>query len=594
MPASPTPPPTAVSIDFSVATGPGGVVSRMHGISQGPIIKAAWLDHMPRQPTTTNFTAGFARSEVPSVRVHGMGCIDMDQLWRPYPNYAGQDASDEANYDWTIADECMKNVYSNAALPGLNATIRLGHSRAMRAQYPHYCEGPDDDEVFANVSAAIMRRYLVVKSYPVRDFSVWNEPSNPGSSSPFYCRGPYEYASMYNAVWRRAKAEFGASIAIGAAVGLDDFTRTALSAIVGNGSSANFVDIHIYPSTPSAIPYRIHAKPQRGNLEDMLEDSGLSRTTRVQVGEWSRSIGLDYATDGPGAAFIGCGLVYLDGMTPANSGGAHAVADAFLYAAGKVWEGGQPGSPDMNAATVLNWWGGRMAGGLHLATSGARMPSAAHPNSDDLAVAAAARGGDANGDATSEVNALIAHYMIEPSTPNVKPPTLACFDLSIDLQHVPWTRWSWTQYANVAPGALAAVAWGNGTGTSASLALQMHGNSYSTLHVSPSAVPEGALHPGFPIDAAYSAATAQAIASQACSPPPPRSPPPLSPPLAPTDKSSAGTWAAIGSAVGGIGAATGLACVYAKIRGRGEMCSTRAARTSNQIVLEGADLRSRG
>ena len=32
---------------------------------------------------TTNFTSGFNRTAVPSVRVHGMGCIDMDQLWKP-------------------------------------------------------------------------------------------------------------------------------------------------------------------------------------------------------------------------------------------------------------------------------------------------------------------------------------------------------------------------------------------------------------------------------------------------------------------------------------------------------------------------------
>ena len=43
---------------------------------------------------------------VPAVRVHGMGCIDMDVLWLPYPEYSGHDPSDVSNFDWGVADAC--------------------------------------------------------------------------------------------------------------------------------------------------------------------------------------------------------------------------------------------------------------------------------------------------------------------------------------------------------------------------------------------------------------------------------------------------------------------------------------------------------
>ena len=126
----------------------------------------------------------------PQVRVHGMGCIDMDVLWRPFPAYAGQDPANASNYDWGIADQCMANVYADPNLPHLRAFVRFGHSRAMVADHPDFCQGPDDLNVFAAVCLAVLHRYRRAMGYQLSDVSVWNEPANEieQSTSAFYCR----------------------------------------------------------------------------------------------------------------------------------------------------------------------------------------------------------------------------------------------------------------------------------------------------------------------------------------------------------------------------------------------------------------------
>ena len=75
----------ATSLTVNLAT-PGHDVRAVHGVSQGPVVEAAWLDHMPRSISEDqDFASNFAAADVPAVRVHGMGCVDMDQLWAPTP-----------------------------------------------------------------------------------------------------------------------------------------------------------------------------------------------------------------------------------------------------------------------------------------------------------------------------------------------------------------------------------------------------------------------------------------------------------------------------------------------------------------------------
>ena len=325
----PLPVPTTLTIDVGAPT-PGSAVGAIHGISQGPHLEGSWLSHLARPiHADGDWTAGIARAGVPTVRTHGMGCLDMDQLWRPCSGgagtgckFAGFDAWDDANYDWAFADSCLAKVYANPALPHLNATIRLGHSRSFRPEYPSFCEGPDDVAVFANVSAAIMRRYLVQKEYPVRDFTVWNEPTNDlyhhdrcdalpqfpqyertcsqnnnskmcaefdqtcvwttfdgdgeaARPSPFYCRSPGTYAAMYAAVWARKEAMFADRIQLGVALDRSAYGREVVAYLKGNRSSFDFVDTHHYHPTPALMPYNVHGAGNK-SLEAMLKGGAYS------------------------------------------------------------------------------------------------------------------------------------------------------------------------------------------------------------------------------------------------------------------------------------------------------------------------------
>ena len=77
------------------------------------------------------------------------------------------------------------------------------------------------------------------------------------------------------------------------------------------------------------------------------------RSTPVLLGEWSRFIPA-YAMDGPGAAFLACCLMSLNGMHPSN--GPHFVEDSFVFAAGKIWKGFTEGAPNEHAGVLWEVW----------------------------------------------------------------------------------------------------------------------------------------------------------------------------------------------------------------------------------------------
>ena len=489
---------------------------------RGPLVKKAWLVHIPRQNARSlDWTAGFARASVPAVRVHGMGCVDMDLLWLPRTadggmTYAGQDASLAANYDWTIADECVKNAVD----AGLVVDIRFGHSRALKADHPSYSQGPDDAAVFAQVCAEIADRYVNVKGYGatglVRDFSVWNEPSSPFEDhevSPFYVGTSADYEEMYYAVFKEIKhtrsATLGAKVRIGAALGLDDFSTAFLAKLKTRPAAyagMDFIDFHAYPASPSTLEYQIWGKGA-GSMEGQLTAAGWPKDTPILIGEWSRTIPL-YAVDGPGTAFVASGLAHLNAMAPGN--GAHAVERGFLYASQKIWDGAQSGAPDLNAATAMNWWA-RLAGGAGagaggapptmamLQTTGSALPATKHDTVDFVVVASTAAGG--GGD---EVLLMASHYDTQGLPKGQKPSAMACFPLELSVDNVPWAKWSWTQYSNVLPNKLVATAAGCGDSTTTQLALQMHGNAFVGVRIADAT---STACTGLPESDAYPAAT---------------------------------------------------------------------------------------
>ena len=77
------------------------------------------------------------------------------------------------------------------------------------------------------------------------------------------------------------------------------------------------VDIHMYGDSPLQLPWQVYAAPPDddgpANWEDYFESVGLPRSTPIILGEWSRRIP-HYAVDGPGGAYIMCGLSLLADM----------------------------------------------------------------------------------------------------------------------------------------------------------------------------------------------------------------------------------------------------------------------------------------
>ena len=83
------------------------------------------------------------------------------------------------------------------------------------------------------------------------------------------------------------------------------------------------VDIHMYGDSPLQLPWQVYAAPPDddgpANWEDYFESVGLPRSTPIILGEWSRRIP-HYAVDGPGGAYIMCGLSLLADMAEQPSG----------------------------------------------------------------------------------------------------------------------------------------------------------------------------------------------------------------------------------------------------------------------------------
>ena len=139
-----------------------GVIPAIHGITNGPIISNAPGSAPPcGNNHPADHTARFADLKVPQTRMHGGGEVDLDKLWIPFPEYAGHDPSDPANYDWTRADAAVEQIIAAGSTPYL----RFGHSKNHSASGSCIANldtrtPPDDFAVFAQVTKHILKHFL--------------------------------------------------------------------------------------------------------------------------------------------------------------------------------------------------------------------------------------------------------------------------------------------------------------------------------------------------------------------------------------------------------------------------------------------------
>ena len=488
-----------------------GIVAPIHNLTEGPVTRSNWLVHSTRpDKSDKDYSAGFVRAGVGRSRTHGVGCIDMELLWRPFPRYEGQDATAPANYDWTVVDECVHDWYHNPELLGrqVEMFVRFGHSHANRSEYPAFSTPPDDFDVFASVCLHIVKHLNAGwdggHRLAIRDWTVWNEPSSTVEISvccPFWTGTAAEYASLYAKTRSAIRAEFGA-VRVGAAVnsalarscapghGHQCFDWHILGNISALGEPIDFVEFHFYGRSPQQFAWNIWQRPGELSLEGSLLEAGFPRKTPILLGEWSRFIPA-YAMDAPGAAFLGCCLASFNSMHPANS--AHALEDAFVFAAGKVWDGKTAGAPNLNAGVLWQAWDELVKGTPHLLQSTVTL---AGPDWGHAAVASA-DGGRANSgccelhvvaasDGKAAVSVFVANYNTTVGGGGRVPSIGAPHELLLRVANLPCARVAWKQLTQQQDGrqpVLAVAAQGSAAGPHFQQAVTVRGNAFSVVRI---------------------------------------------------------------------------------------------------------------
>lgn len=321
-----------------------------------------------------------------------------------------------------------------------------------------------------------------------------------GDVSPFFRGTAEDYTEIYSQTYIAVKKKFGndtAQVRLGLAMGANEFSSEVLQRLevkrqeaqVQNSNNnqdqvaldIDFIDVHVYSDVPNTLPYRVYGKPMTataGNYEGMLARYGFLSSTPISFGEWSRSIPR-YATDGPGAAFLACGLMYMNQMTKGNSNGAHNVEGGFVYSAQKVWDGVT--GLDLNAAVVWNMWGGMVADTpVMLETTGDVGIQ------DQLCAVAgmsiATQGAASTAHDGSSVVVFYGHYKQSMQKgKGEKETTLPKSVVTVELKNIPWSTWTWSQQDNTEPAMLVEAAAGSGAGSDATLTLMVHGNSLGKL-----------------------------------------------------------------------------------------------------------------
>jgi hypothetical protein len=474
--------PSIVHVDANHAVG---TINDIRGVSRGVIWDSEFLNHTAdRDDRSKNFTFGYGSSRTAYGRTHGTGCVDMDLLWRPFPSYDGQDATDPSNYDWASVDACMLGFYNNSALPAkVSAFVRLGHSRAWLAEYPAFSLPPDNFAVWAQVCLQIIRHlndgWDHGFHFAVRDFSIWNEPAvSPRISptSPFWRGTAAQYACLYSASYSTIKTAFADEVRVGPCLGLGQFDRDVLGNLTGNcASKIDFVDMHLYKRRPwdfgTCIPL----------AEQQLVSAGFSATTPLLIGEWSRQIPL-YAQDIPGAAFVASALTTFNAVHPSNSN--HAVERVFLFAAPFLWSGLPPYAAG-DAGVVWNVWEymSRVTPVMVYSNFSDSQPPADCCRFSVLA----GKSGKPNGASTTteEVTLLVTYYNTTDGSHKAPEQGHARWPVVLRAQ-LPWNggAFSWEHKTQDKGASLRVVDTGEGTGNLAAIATTLKTNTYSVIRIS--------------------------------------------------------------------------------------------------------------
>lgn len=450
-----------------------GVIPAIHGVTSGPVISSTSSEEPPCQNTSpADHTQTFINVQIPQVRFHGGGEIELYRLWTRYPNFIGEDATDPANYDWTRVDQ----VVSQAAASGTEIFLRFGNSKnegdtstcdpSLDLKSP-----PNDFTVFGEVCKRILMH--VTDGWDngtyetVNYVEVWNEFYIPH----FWSGTGTEAIQMYEAVYAACKPTFPNILFLPSIntpwnsnpVSLDFWTY-----VQNNGTPIDGFAPHLYATTPFEIEERVYSSSQDKSWEDLFSIVGLPLDTPIINAEWNRNA---YNKGGkgnsiPGGCFVAASLIVQADMHPAN--GTHNLLMSHLFSTRhQIWDqASNPKAPGIGLEAYA-----LLANNTpkKLSTTGGYTDNA---NIDFRVMAGKSNDG-------SLINLLVTYYdtTLDPEPDNNHVFTIV--PLTVNINNLPWgdAAFTWERWVHTSNGGVTLEASGNGLGGSFSTSQNMNANA---------------------------------------------------------------------------------------------------------------------
>ncbi len=413
-----------------------GLIPAIHGVNNGPLVRLEWEPVCPLDQAG-DYTERFLEAHIPQSRTHGEGPFDINEIWRPFPRFAGFDPDDPALYDWTITDERM------AATAGVtDVLVRLGNGSGVCD--PNLALPPDDFGVWARVARNILRHYL--RGWAdgfyydnIRYVEIWNEFYEPN----YWLGTPTEAAQLYAAAYAEIKDEFGDQIMVAGSMSRGPKSYEYFTYLRDHGVGVDFIADHMYPERPREFIEQVYlgsgAHPELTNWEAYLPLVGYPADTPIMFTEWNRTL-YRWGNDVAMASFAAATLITLADLHPANS--SHNVLMGHYFSARKQMYNAD--GSFRHPGQVFYTYGALMYGRtpLRLAASGTRHDPEGY-GSDFLVLAGRSRD-------SRLVQVMLAHYGNSASDPWPSGPGPA-FNLALTIDNLPWGSgggYSWQRWSH--------------------------------------------------------------------------------------------------------------------------------------------------
>jgi len=456
-----------VTVDASVVDG---IIPAIHGVTNGPVISTASAEEPPCQNSIdADFTQTFIDLQIPQVRFHGGAEVELYLLWKPWPNFIGEDATDPTNYDWTRVDQ----VVAQAAAASTEIFMRIGNDKneGCDPSILFLKDPPNDFTVFGEVCKRILMHISDgwdSGTYETLNYvEIWNEFYRPD----FWTGTGTQAIQMYEAVYAACKPTFPNILllpSINTPWGASQIPQDFWQYVIDNNVPIDGVAPHLYATNPFKIEERVFSSSQNKSWEDLFGIVGLPLDTPIFNAEWNRD---SYNVGGkgnsvPGASFVAAALIVQADLHPAN--GPHNLLMSHLFSSRfQIWNADtSPRAPGVGLeayAMMVNDTPNKLSitGGY-----------TDYANIDFRVIAGKSNDG-------SLINLLVTYYdtTLDPEPDNNHVFTIV--PLTVNINNLPWgdAAFIWERWVHTSNGGVTLEASGNGLGGSFSISQNMNANA---------------------------------------------------------------------------------------------------------------------